>query len=201
MEIGTILNSLKLVFIKKFWFNRQSDRKWALHTILKKQLSMRYSNKRKTLYLYISKVRKPKSSVTTKKLILCCFLHKTWICHSYSSLRSTFSLIQISLTLTALSGPFIKGIDEENLPFPGWQSYNITSSTIFWSTYVYQGIFFVLCSVLLVAHEAMFSGLLLHIFAQANLIKHRITTLLESKKANHSGDLVLVIRNHVSIYR
>lgn len=120
-----------------------------------------------------------------------------------STVRSTFSVLLTSFCLKVLAAPILnnKLIDQGSLPFPGWECYNITSSKVFWLTYFHQGIHITLCCILVVAHDSMLCGLLLHICSQALIIKHRLISLLKLKKETHFEQLVTIVHQHGSIYR
>lgn len=114
------------------------------------------------------------------------------------------SIIILCVLPTKLLVPFIINrviIDEKNLPLPGWQFYDISSVKVFWLTYFYQAAFVANICFATTAHDSVFSGLLLHVCAQASIVKHRLVSLVELKKEMQYKQLALIVNQHISIYR
>lgn len=89
-----------------------------------------------------------------------------------------------------------------NLPFPGWYIHNITTQKVYWATYFYQSILMGYIISTALSHDTVFYGLFLLICAQASIIKHRLIGLagLKNKEVQHE-QLVVIVRQHISIYR
>lgn len=122
---------------------------------------------------------------------------------SYSTVRSTFVYVQIGLLLPFIHALFTyeETMDEKNLPYPGWDFFEITSPQVFWATYFYQVIAGVFGDAFQIAHDSMFCGLTSLTCAQADLIKHRLINLPKLKKEMRYKQLVLIVCQHVATKR
>lgn len=120
-----------------------------------------------------------------------------------SFFKKFFSCVQMSFAFNVMASSFIDTnvIDETSLPLPGWQFYHITSLEVFWMTYFYQGIFFFLICTSMVAYQSVFSTLVLLICAEANIMKQRLICLTELRKELRFKALVMIVNQHISIYR
>lgn len=92
-------------------------------------------------------------------------------------------------------------IDESKLPLTGWQFYNITTLKVYWITHLYQSVFLGYSYIIMLAHDVAFYGFMLHLCGQADVIKHRIVSLAKLNKDMQHKQLVLVVKQHISLYR
>lgn len=113
------------------------------------------------------------------------------------------SLFILSVIPTKLVAPFLSGYatEEKNLPYPGWQFYDVSNAKRFWITYVCQVIFTSISGMNIICYDGFLTVLTLYICAQANVVKYRLRSLPFLERNMQYKQLVLIVQEHISIYR
>lgn len=162
------------------------------------------------LYFWYNHCRDIKTESACRKqrqgcriFLLLCLSKSFFFRFPKSLLRSTVTGVLAIVFTVHVSTPFfdMENVNEENLPYPGWQYYNITSPKFFWVSYSFQTTFLVLVFAMLIAHDTLFVVSVVYFCGQVNLMKHRLINLPKLKKEMRYKALALIVDQHVSIYR
>lgn len=85
----------------------------------------------------------------------------------------------------------------KKLLYRAWLPYDITSPVLFTITYVHQIISIMYCSFITVACDSLFSGFMVHIYCQFEILGHR----LKSIKTDQNDMVKLCVLLHDQIYK
>ncbi|XP_076634641.1 putative odorant receptor 71a [Colletes latitarsis] len=78
------------------------------------------------------------------------------------------------LVACMIPASLVKDFQTRELSYPLWLPYDYSSSPIFTITCVYQAINFTVCSYLNVNCDSLFTGLLIHVTSQLEILRHRL---------------------------
>lgn len=98
--------------------------------------------------------------------------------------------------------PILIGFNEKGLPYEGCFCFEISTLSRFWIAYLHQFIFANACCLSVAASDTLFSGLLIQVCAQSDLLKSRLANLLSSKTNRGQCDsLIKFVKQHIRLRR
>ncbi|XP_076377271.1 odorant receptor 46a-like isoform X3 [Megalopta genalis] len=85
-------------------------------------------------------------------------------------------LVQASMMLVWVSTPIMESKNRK-LPFRAWIPYNYSSATLYMVTYLYQYVTLTLDTMMHIGCDSLFSGLLICVYCQLEILKHRLQNI------------------------
>ena len=86
---------------------------------------------------------------------------------------------------------------KRQLTYRTWVPYDYSSASAFLLTLLYQSLFTTICSFGCVATDSLYSGLLIHITCQFEILEHRLKNI----ESNQNYSVKLCVRHHNHIYK
>ncbi|XP_060824034.1 odorant receptor Or1-like [Bombus pascuorum] len=86
---------------------------------------------------------------------------------------------------------------KRQLTYRTWVPYDYSSASAFLLTLLYQSLFTAICSFGCVATDSLYSGLLIHISCQFEILEHRLKNI----ESNQNYSVRLCVRHHDHIYK
>ena len=83
------------------------------------------------------------------------------------------------------------------LAFRAWIPFDYSSVSAYLLTFVYQCLFAIICTFGCVASDTLYSGLLIHINCQFEILEHRLRNI----ESNENYSVNLCVRHHNHIYK
>ncbi|XP_076479004.1 uncharacterized protein LOC117162072 [Bombus vancouverensis nearcticus] len=86
---------------------------------------------------------------------------------------------------------------KRQLTYRTWVPYDYSSTSAFLLTLLYQSLFTTICSFGCIATDSLYSGLLIHINCQFEILEHRLKNI----ESNQNYSVKLCVRHHDHIYK
>ena len=107
------------------------------------------------------------------------------------------------MTLLVISDFFILVVSllanfkNRKLAFRAWIPYDYSSLSAYLLTFFYQSLFTTICTFGCVASDSLYSGLLIHINCQFEILEHRLKNI----ESNQNYSVKLCVHHHDHIYK